>query len=167
MVEVRTDILRRWSKAQTSSERWAIIYDEIDFNLKSKTKDRKLMMCQAEIEFQLLYPRLDAQVSMHLNHLLKAPFCIHPKTGRVCVPIRISDVDKFDPMEVPLVSQLVKELNQYDREHPDATDESGKKLAGWKKTALKESIAVFDEFLNGIEGEIRNKMAAKRGNGVS
>ena len=44
-------------------------------------------------------------MSKGLNHLLKSPFCVHPKTGRVCVPIDPAKVDKFDPLEVPTISQ--------------------------------------------------------------
>ena len=53
---------------------------------------------QYEIVFAHTFPRLDMEVSKHMNHLLKAPFCVHPKTGRVCVPINPAAADDFDPM---------------------------------------------------------------------
>ena len=63
-----------------------------------------------DIVLQYTYPRIDAEVSKHRNHLLKAPFCVHPKTGRVCVPIDPEHVEDFDPESVPTVAQLMQEL---------------------------------------------------------
>ena len=34
-----------------------------------------------DLIIQYTYPRIDTEVSRKLNHLLKAPFCIHPGTG--------------------------------------------------------------------------------------
>jgi hypothetical protein len=65
-----------------------------------------------DIILQYTWPRIDAEVSKHRNHLLKAPFCIHPKTGRVCVPVDPTRIDEFDPVNVPTVGQLLKEIDE-------------------------------------------------------
>ena len=64
-----------------------------------------------DIILQYTYPRIDAEVSKHRNHLLKAPFCVHPKTGRICVPVDPERIDDFDPELVPTVGQLLRELD--------------------------------------------------------
>ncbi|XP_050377536.1 uncharacterized protein LOC126794798 [Argentina anserina] len=76
-----------------------------------KQKMQGLRRCVEEIVFSYTYPRLDMEVSKHMNHLLKAPFCVHPKTGRVCVPIDPNRCEEFDPTAVPTLSTLVEELN--------------------------------------------------------
>ncbi len=70
-----------------------------------------------DVMFQLMYPRLDVNVSIGINHLLKSPFCVHPKTGRVCVPIDPAKIDEFDPFVVPQVQDLLSDLDQYEVEN--------------------------------------------------
>ena len=65
-----------------------------------------------DIVLQYTWPRIDAEVSKHRNHLLKAPFCVHPKTGRVCVPVDPTRVEEFDPAKVPTIGQLLKEIDE-------------------------------------------------------
>lgn len=49
------------------------------------------------------YPRLDVNVTTGLNHLLKSPFCVHPKTGCVAVPITSAQAKNIDLANAPRI----------------------------------------------------------------
>jgi len=48
-----------------------------------------------------VWPRIDTSVTHSLKHTLKAPFCVHPDTQRVCIPVDPARIDEFDPATVP------------------------------------------------------------------
>ncbi|KIJ11183.1 hypothetical protein PAXINDRAFT_164144 [Paxillus involutus ATCC 200175] len=145
-----------WAKYPTRSsvQKWEELKTQI-----SKTKgseNTRLYGALEDVILQYTYPRLDAEVSKHRNHLLKAPFCVHPKTGRVCVPVDPSNIDLFDPREVPTVAQLLREL--------DIAGEG----ANWEKTSLKPYVEMLDRHTMGLMEEVRRTKRATAGgyNGI-
>lgn len=97
----------------------------------SFTQKKNLMQnIERDIIFQYCYPRLDDKVTTQVNHLLKSPFCVHPKTGRVCVPIVASECESFDPFKVPTLPDLVREIEAYDAAHPTMPGEDGPRIPG-------------------------------------
>lgn len=97
-----------------------------------------------DIILQYTYPRIDAEVSKHRNHLLKAPFCVHPKTGRICVPVDPETIDEFDPELVPTVGQLLREL---DATTPEST---GEEHSGRSSLAIRKPIVLMMAFTSQI-----------------
>lgn len=69
-------------------------------------------LCLEALVLSYLYPRIDAAVSTGINHLLKAPFCVHPKTGNVCVPFDPLKFNEFKLAEVPTLTKCINELGQ-------------------------------------------------------
>ncbi|KAF2077565.1 hypothetical protein CYY_001106 [Polysphondylium violaceum] len=83
----------------TSLEKWRAISDYF--------KQNNLMEYVYDIVFHYTLPRFDDKVTNHIIHLLKSPFCIHPSTGKLCVPIDLKDIDQFNPTKVPLLNSIL------------------------------------------------------------
>lgn len=55
------------------------------------------------------YPRIDRNVSLMRNHLLKSPFIVHPKSCRFCCPIDPESLSDFDPFSVPYLDEVFQD----------------------------------------------------------
>lgn len=115
-----------------------------------------------EVQLAMLYPRLDINVSKGTNHLLKAPFCVHPKTGKVCVPFNPNLVQKFDPTTVPTINLLLDEINAFDEKRNEDADtlEDKSRIKDYKKTSMFKGIVIFDEFVRKLEQSIKSHAIA-------
>jgi DNA primase small subunit len=128
------------------------------------------------------YPRLDTAVSQKLNHLLKSPFVIHPGTGRVCVPIdhRAAALDAFDPLAVPTLQGLVREIDAWtDADGAAAalaavevsegtaaavggsSSQDVKHVQDWEKTSLKPYIEYFRSFVTALMKDEREAVVKR------
>jgi len=134
---------------RSSDEKWSDLKGMVKKCCPKDTPARPNMVAAMEdIILQYTYPRLDAEVSKHRNHLLKAPFCIHPKTGRVCVPVDPDRIDEFDPEKVPTVGQLLRELDA-------AVSSEGEHHSDWEKTSLKPYVELLERHAMGLMDEVR------------
>mmetsp|Transcript_24436 Transcript_24436/g.44190 ORF Transcript_24436/g.44190 Transcript_24436/m.44190 type:complete len:535 (-) Transcript_24436:95-1699(-) len=178
-------LLKEWkgqkSSKTTPAEKWHSLtkkLNELTRKSPSKGKSANTMDSKKRISieqfpiatvFRYTYPRLDINVSKCQNHLLKSPFCVHPKTGRVCVPIDISQVDTFDPFAVPTLAQLMQELDEYEakqkasEETEGGSTETRKVQHDWQKTSLKVPFEHFQKtFLTPMLKELRREQRAEQ-----
>ncbi|KAJ3157070.1 primase, DNA, polypeptide 1 (49kDa) [Geranomyces variabilis] len=148
--DIRTRLDEEWKTAQGSSiERWKKLLAEMRRSRHCATTERDIM-------FKFLYPRLDANVSIGINHLLKSPFCVHPKTGKVCVPIDPTRCSDFNPLTVPTLQGIIGELNTNAKQNSDEGAEED-----FERTALNAHIQTFRKFLHGIAQETKARLRAE------
>ena len=72
--------------------------------------------CLNEFIMYILYPRLDSNVTIQINHLLKGPFCVHPKTGYISIPMSIEILENLTIDKIPKVEYLIEYGNNHEKE---------------------------------------------------
>jgi DNA primase small subunit len=111
-------------------------------SIKASAKDYALRGIADYILLKHTYPRLDINVSKEINHLLKAPFCVHPKTGRVCVPFAAQAADDFRPgQDAPQMTALLAEI-----ERP-----------GPAMAQMEAAVRIMEEFVRNVEADVRQR----------
>lgn len=154
------DALRKkWASSpdRPSRKKWEDI-DELAKTGVSKSLDTKaLLEAKQDIRLEYTYPRIDVEVGKKRIHLLKSPFVVHPGTGRVCVPITcggdMKKAEQFDPLTVPKVTELLKEIDTFrteylENEEDDGTiPENAKSMKDWEKTRLRPYYNVFNDYV--------------------
>jgi len=147
------DLREAWSEdpSRSSQDKWMDLKGRIKkLNDKGSGQRANMRAVLEDIILLYTYPRIDAAVSKHRNHLLKAPFCVHPKTGRICVPVDPERIDEFDPGSVPTVGQLLRELDELGKAG-DVTEHH----SDWEKTSLKPYVEILDNHALRLMEQIR------------
>mmetsp|Transcript_19379 Transcript_19379/g.58589 ORF Transcript_19379/g.58589 Transcript_19379/m.58589 type:complete len:295 (-) Transcript_19379:248-1132(-) len=173
--DIADELLRRWAQptdASTPEEKWDALCARIsprdgggrgNQRRKAAADYQALEEWKVKLVFEYLYPRLDANVSKQQNHLLKSPWSIHPKTGRVCVPFLAERATELDPFTVPTLRTLCEEIDAYGEAHAgeenDDTPDREKTTMGayvdlWKRSFL-------DPLYSDIRKANRDKMDAQ------
>jgi DNA primase small subunit len=88
---------------ETTQDRWQFIEERIQSIAKQHDWMESRMR---ETMLVFVWPRLDFNVTKAKNHLIKAPYVAHPKSGRIAVPIDPDDYYNFDPRTVPTLTNM-------------------------------------------------------------
>uniref|UniRef100_A0A087Y1W6 DNA primase n=1 Tax=Poecilia formosa TaxID=48698 RepID=A0A087Y1W6_POEFO len=164
---VKKELQEIFQEERNPERRWRHIEAQAK---KKQTTAKKWQYFEKEIMLQYCYPRLDVNVSKGVNHLLKSPFSVHPKTGRISVPIDLKDVEKFDPFAVPTISLICEELDRPKADEDEAKSEDAKekeneqdsaekrKIRDYKRTSLAKYVKYFDQFLAEMADSWKGKL---------
>eukprot|EP00485_Elphidium_margaritaceum_P012150 CAMPEP_0202704034 /NCGR_PEP_ID=MMETSP1385-20130828/16791_1 /ASSEMBLY_ACC=CAM_ASM_000861 /TAXON_ID=933848 /ORGANISM="Elphidium margaritaceum" /LENGTH=476 /DNA_ID=CAMNT_0049361975 /DNA_START=31 /DNA_END=1461 /DNA_ORIENTATION=+ len=150
-----TDYAHKWERIESVFEKAAVKAGKSNNGDTLKASKVAIRANLMEMVFSYVYPRLDVEVSRHVNHLLKAPFCIHPKTGKVCSIIDPSKCDEFDPLSQPTLLSLINEYNESGKQKNNGQNSQ----IGWRDTSLKEIVKTFrTTFLDDLQREKVSKL---------
>ncbi|CAO2581989.1 DNA primase small subunit [Lemmus lemmus] len=163
---VHDELQKGFQRLHNSSQRWEYLKKVVNTSQVNMKNDKCGPWLEWEIMLQYCFPRLDINVSKGINHLLKSPFSVHPKTGRISVPIDFQKVDQFDPFAVPTISAICRELDvvstdEKDREEHGGESESKHRIRDYKKTSLAPYVKVFEQFLENLDKSRKGELLKK------
>ncbi|NWU55834.1 PRI1 primase, partial [Dromas ardeola] len=189
----REPLRGEFPKKRDSVQRWELLKGRMERTRRAGGTGRSTA-CYADWEIMLQYcfPRLDINVSKGVGHLLKSPFSVHPKTGRISVPVDLQRLDQFDPFTVPTIryvmgaggtggpgcassppphpaisrSSLCHELDAAgdDGEQEDGGETEPKRHArDYKKTSLAPYVRVFEQFVEEMERARKGELLRRSG----
>nr|CDJ92872.1 DNA primase domain containing protein [Haemonchus contortus] len=152
--ELQATLRSQFEEVDSAEMRWQLLKRRFDDNYRKEMKRTNQLIPEAVtgpsknfLRWFVLwhaYPRLDVNVSTGLNHLLKSPFCIHPKTGNVAVPLDVSKIHEFDVTTCPRVDVLINELS---KNVADEDIKENRKILGYKHTSLAPYVENFEKFV--------------------
>uniref|UniRef100_A0AC35UCZ5 DNA primase n=1 Tax=Rhabditophanes sp. KR3021 TaxID=114890 RepID=A0AC35UCZ5_9BILA len=124
---------------KTAQSKWSMLKD---YYFGNETSPYILTVIGGLRKFVIktAFPRLDERVSVSMNHLLKSPFCIHPKTGNVAVPIDVHNLAGMKVEDFPRIDDLLREL-QVAKSDGNATKYN---------SSLQPYISLFDKFVSNL-----------------
>ncbi|KAL1249823.1 hypothetical protein QQF64_020828 [Cirrhinus molitorella] len=165
-VHIKKELMVNYQDEKNPMKRWDRLCALVEHKKSGSKKGGQYF--DKEIMLQYCYPRLDVNVSKGVNHLLKSPFSVHPKTGRISVPIDLKELNTFDPFEVPTISLICEELERPradEAEEDDMKDKENEQEAGerrrirdFKRTSLAKYVKVFDRFLEAMARSRKGEM---------
>ncbi|XP_019310363.1 DNA primase small subunit isoform X1 [Panthera pardus] len=160
---IHEKLQQNFQKHHNSLQRWEYLKKTISSQDNTKN-DKCGPWLEWEIMLQYCFPRLDINVSKGINHLLKSPFSVHPKTGRISVPIDVQKVDQFDPFTVPTISSICRELDTIstnEGKRNEAESDIKHRTRDYKKTSLAPYIKVFEQFLENLDKSRKGELLKK------
>ncbi|XP_029291327.1 DNA primase small subunit [Cottoperca gobio] len=168
--DVRKELQEDFLYEKKPENRWKLVKEQAR---RRRGTSKKGQYFEEEIMLQYCYPRLDVNVSKGVNHLLKSPFSVHPKTGRISVPMDLKELETFDPFAVPTINLICEELDRprtgEEEEKTEDTKEKeseqdaaeSRKIRDYKRTSLAKYVKYFDQFLDGMARSWKGELLKK------
>ncbi|KJH43346.1 putative DNA primase, eukaryotic-type, small subunit [Dictyocaulus viviparus] len=152
--ELRSTLLSQFEEVDSPDKRWQLLKRRFDekYRMEMTCANHVIPMAVSKSGKDFLrwfvlwhtYPRLDVSVSTGLNHLLKSPFCVHPKTGSIAVPLDVSKISDFNVLSCPRIDVLINELS---RVLAEKHVKKNRKILGYKHTSLAPYVEIFEKFV--------------------